>query len=60
VIEEKKGYLGDEYFVVKRDVVVGSSNYTHTGIISGLQFHENVITSSNKPLQDNSQVSIKK
>lgn len=58
VIEEKKSYLGNEYYVKKKDVMVGSSNYSYTGITEGLYPYEKIVVTSNKPIRDNSQVTI--
>lgn len=60
ILIEKEGPLGSEYYVVKQKVTVGDSDYSFTGIYSGLMGDERIITSSNKDLSDGCRVMLKK
>lgn len=56
VLQEKDGPLGIEYYALWMQVTTGDSDYSRTGIYSGLLGDEKVIISTNKELSDGCQV----
>ncbi|MGE5630841.1 MAG: efflux RND transporter periplasmic adaptor subunit [Caulobacteraceae bacterium] len=60
VLQEKDGPLGIEYYAIKQKVAAGDSDYSYTGIYSGLLGDERVIVSSSKDLYDGCQVILEK
>ncbi|KUO73331.1 MAG: hypothetical protein APF77_03470 [Clostridia bacterium BRH_c25] len=60
ILKEKDGPLGIEYYAIKQKVTAGDSDYSSTGIYSGLLGDERVITSASKELSDDCQVILEK
>jgi HlyD family secretion protein len=58
VVKEKKGVLGNEFYVQRANVQVGDSDDTHTEIINGFGPLDKVVLSSNKPIADGDRVMI--
>lgn len=58
-IKKRKGILGDEYYVYKLNVQVGETVNEMTQIISGMEYLEPIVLSSDKELDDDSIVQLK-
>ena len=58
VLKERKGPLGDEYYVQKVEVSIGDSDNTKTAVLSGITAMDKVISYSDKPLDEGSSVMI--
>jgi HlyD family secretion protein len=58
VVKEKKGVLGNEFYVQRANVQVGNSDDTHTEIVNGLGPLDKVVASGNKPVSDGDRVMI--
>jgi HlyD family secretion protein len=58
VVKEKKGVLGNEFYVQRANVQVGDSDDTYTEIINGLGPLDKVVLTSNKTLSDGDRVMI--
>jgi len=60
VLKERKGPLGNEFYVQKVTVSIGDSDNTKTVVLSGINAMDKVISDSDKPLADGSPVMIVK
>lgn len=58
VLKERKGPLGNEFYVQKVTVSIGDSDNTKTVVLSGINATDKVISDSDKPLEDGSPVMI--
>ena len=58
VLKERKGPLGNEFYVQKVTVSIGDSDNTKTVVLSGINAMDKVISDSDKPLADGSPVMI--
>jgi len=58
VLKERKGPLGNEFYVQKVTVSIGDSDNTKTVVLSGITTMDKVISDSDKPLTDGSSVMI--
>lgn len=58
VLKERKGPLGNEFYVQKVTVSIGDSDNTKTVVLSGITTTDKVISDSDKPLDDGSPVMI--
>lgn len=58
VLKERKGPLGNEFYVQKVTVNIGDSDNTKTVVLSGINAMDKVISDSDKPLDDGSPVMV--
>lgn len=58
VLKSRKGFWGEEYYVVKQKVVLGQSDSSRTEILNGLVKVDKVITSWDRELTDGATVSL--
>ncbi|MFZ5966467.1 MAG: efflux RND transporter periplasmic adaptor subunit [Bacillota bacterium] len=58
VLKERKGPLGNEFYVERVSVSIGDSDNTKTAVLSGVNNSDKVISDSNKQLSDGSPVMV--
>lgn len=56
IIEEKRGYLGNEIYARMVRVTIGESDVAKTAVVQGLSRDDRVISYSDKPLADNMRI----
>lgn len=56
VLKERKGLLGDEYYVQTVRVTIGEADDEKTAVVSGLSSFEKVVAATDKPLSDGARV----
>jgi len=59
ILRERKGILGQEYFVQKQDVQIGDSDGTNTIVLRGGSIFDPIVTLSDKPFDDNAAVKLR-
>ncbi|WP_027629949.1 efflux RND transporter periplasmic adaptor subunit [Ruminiclostridium cellobioparum] len=58
VLKERKGTLGNEFYVEKVIVNIGDSDNVKTAVLSGVTSADKIVSDSDKPLSDGSRVRI--
>ncbi|MTI55868.1 HlyD family secretion protein [Geosporobacter ferrireducens] len=56
VLKDRKGPLGNEFYVEKVSVSTGDSDNLKTAVLSGISTNDKVVSDSDKPLSDGSRV----
>ena len=59
VVRERKGILGDEYYVRKQSIQVGDSDGANSVVTRGASLFDPIVTLSDKPFDDNAAVKLR-